>query len=414
MQQIDSGHCNTLLARYSSIYEQHGPGGLQREFATSVHGRTIFLCLQSTNNRLFLVNNQGDNPDIKIPDPTSFTPEHFGPWIHLEPQSTEYWTLASRKLPQQDVLQIGLLTTASVQLYARLQSFLFITWLLLSPVALIPPWMMWRRYKKNTAALAKKIEETALEDGETRPLPSSLPSGEREVLLAVDHLINRHQHMLGQMREAMDNVAHDLRTPMTRLKTIAEYGLQEQSDPNQLRERLSDCLEEADRLLSMLNAMLNVAEAEAESMNLNLQPKRLREILDEVVEVYTLVAEEKKCTLTISEPNPVTANIDPARIGQVWANLIDNAIKYGATAVSIDLRQRENQGVVRISDNGRGISPTELPRIWDRLYRGDRSRSQPGLGLGLTLARAIINAHGGSVTVNSELNKGTIFTITLP
>ncbi|RUM40944.1 MAG: hypothetical protein DSY70_02335, partial [Desulfobulbus sp.] len=102
------------------------------------------------------------------------------------------------------------------------------------------------------------------------------------------------------------------------------------------------------------------------------------------------------------------------RINQVWANLVDNAIKYNATEIEIITRKENNSAQITIRDNGMGISENELPRIWDRLYRGDRSRSKPGLGLGLTLVRATVQNHNGTITASSDLNQGTVFTITLP
>jgi signal transduction histidine kinase len=105
---------------------------------------------------------------------------------------------------------------------------------------------------------------------------------------------------------------------------------------------------------------------------------------------------------------------DEQRICQVWANLIDNAIKYSGSEIKISSQQQGSMVAVRISDNGIGISENEINRIWERLFRGDRSRSKFGLGLGLTLVRAMVKNHHGSIEVHSTLNKGTTFTIFLP
>ncbi len=414
IQQTDRNLCTTGLSSFLSTYKQQGAPGLQKQFATIPHRKTTFLRLQTTRSQLLLISDIHGGRAAELPDFSRLDANVNGTWIQLDEPSRQYWTIRVLTLSNGDTLQLGIRVTDAVLLYNRLKKYLFFTWLLLAPIAVLPARLMFRHYRKVLTGLGRKIEETARGGGEHCPDPMELPSGEQGLLQAVNHLRDRHQALVRQLQETMDNVAHDLRTPLTRLRTIAEYGLQEQGNPEQLRERLTDCLEESDRILSMLNTMLNVAEAEAKSMILDLQVQDLREALKEVVELYAIVADEKNCSLVIHDSGPVTALVDPNRIGQVWANLIDNAIKYGATKIDITLKQKSGRAIVTVGDNGMGISETEKDRIWDRLFRGDRSRSQPGLGLGLTLVRAIINAHGGSISVHSTLNTATTFTVTLP
>ncbi len=414
IQQVDKNLCETTLSRFLAAYQQQGPPGLQKQFATIPHQKTTFLRLQSKRSQLLLISDIHEGRAAELPNFRRLEATSNGTWVQLDEQTRQYWTIMVSTLPNGDILQMGIRVTDAVLFYNRLKKNLFFTWLLLSPVAVLPAWFMFRHYQKALTGIGRKIERSARGEGEDSADRVKLPPGEQGLVQAVHHLTDRHQALVQQLQETMDNVAHDLRTPLARLRTIAEYGLQEQGDPEQLRERLTDCLEESDRILSMLNTMLNVAEAEAKSMVLDLQPLDLREAIEEVVELYTIVAEEKNCSLSIHDSGPVTALVDPNRIGQVWANLIDNAIKYGATKIDITLRQQDDRAVVTVDDNGMGISETEKDRIWNRLFRGDRSRSQPGLGLGLTLVRAIINAHGGSITVHSTLNTATTFTVTLP
>lgn len=414
LQKMDTNLCETALAHFLATYQKQGAPGLQELFAATPNRKTTFLRLRTENNQLLLLSDIHGRQPTELPNFSRFDLTLNGTWIQPDKQIPEYWTIRTATLPEDVLLQAGVRATDAVLLYTTLKNRLFFTWLLLWPLALLPAWLMSRHNRTYLTGLGQKIVDTALAKSDGNRKRMQLAPGEQGMLEAVNMLTDRHQTLVRQLQETMDNVAHDLRTPLTRLRTIAEYGLQERGDPKQLRERLTDCLEESDRILSMLNTMLNVAEAEAGSMVLNLQAMDLREGIEEVIELYQLVADEKNCVLTVHATKPVIAPVAPNRIGQVWANLIDNAIKYGASRVDIDLKQENGSAVVTIRDNGMGISEIEKEQVWDRLFRGDRSRSQPGLGLGLTLVRATIRAHAGSITLHSRLNSGTIFTVKLP
>src|SRR5262249_45405376 len=141
--------------------------------------------------------------------------------------------------------------------------------------------------------------------------------------------------------------------------------------------------------------LMDVAEAEAGAMKLTKTQTNLNSLWTEVIELYQYVAEEKKITVNTEFSQPCEVSVDPAHTGQVFANLLDNAIKFTPEGGKVTVQtQRENDSVVVIvRDTGVGIPPEEHEKIWDRLYRGDKSRSQRGLGLGLSLVRAIVQAH---------------------
>ena len=239
---------------------------------------------------------------------------------------------------------------------------------------------------------------------------------------AVDELSSLFNAMLARittlihgMRNALDHVAHDLRTPMTRLRVTAESALAT-NDPARHREALSDCLEESERVLSMLTTLMDISEAETGTMKLNVSQVSLPDLAKEIVELYEDTAEDAGVTLQSNVPAGLSVPADRDRLRQALANLVDNGIKYTPRGGRVELTAAADQQsvVLRVADSGPGISEQDLPRIFDRLYRGDQSRATRGLGLGLSLVRAYVEAQGGTISVQSSLGKGSIFEIRLP
>jgi len=231
----------------------------------------------------------------------------------------------------------------------------------------------------------------------------------------INGLVRQNRKLVTEIQDSLDNVAHDLRTPVTRLRSVAEYGLQS-DDVSRLKDALADCLEESEQIAAMLKIMMSVAEAESGTMNLDLQPVELGAGLRDVVDLYEYVAEDKGVTVELHCPESLYVNMDSVRMRQVWANLLDNAVKYGRVGghVKIDVIRKDDKALVSFVDDGIGIADSEIHKIWERLYRGDRSRSEKGLGLGLNYVKAVVEAHQGSVSVSSVLNNGTEFKVELP
>lgn len=283
-------------------------------------------------------------------------------------------------------------------------------------LALVGGFYVTRRALLPIRELATTARDVAVSGDLSRRVPASDGHDElTELTELFNRMLARNQQLVHGMRDALDNVAHDLRTPLTRLRGGAELALRG-DDPEAMREALGDTIEESDRVLAMLRMLMDISEAETGLMHLERAPTRLAQLARDTVELYEHVADDAGIGLSVAVDTDVIADVDVMRMRQAIANLVDNAIKYTPRGgrVTLEIAADGGRALVRVRDTGEGIASEALPRIWDRLYRADPSRSRPGLGLGLSLVRAIAHAHDGEVHVESEPGHGSVFTIALP
>lgn len=265
------------------------------------------------------------------------------------------------------------------------------------------------------------VSETARRILETGDLAARVPGpgGRGELVLLVHQLntlLDKNAVHVRVLRETLDNLAHDLRTPLTRLRGTAELALQDGGDPAEARAALADCIDESDRVLHLLEALLDLSAAEAGALKLDRDTLDLRTLTERAADLYREVAEEKRIVVTLDQPAEVPCHADAVRLGQVVNNLVDNALKYTPPGgrVTLAVRAAGPQAAIVVGDNGPGVPAAERTAIFRRLYRGDSSRSQRGLGLGLSMVKAIVEAHGGTVAVDDAPGGGARFTVLLP
>lgn len=265
---------------------------------------------------------------------------------------------------------------------------------------------------REVTRAANEIADGALE----RRVPIGTAGDELDQLASTFNAMLDHiQSLIIGMRDMADNLAHDLRSPLGRVRACAEMSLAN-GEPNGARESWAvSTIEECDRLLQMLDTTLDIAEADSGAAKMNLDRVDLADLVLNASELFQTVAEDRHIGIATRVPEHCWIKGDRQRLQRVIANLLDNALKYTPSGgeVRMELREQAQRVLLSFEDTGVGIAADDLPRIFQRFYRCDPSRSGHGIGLGLSLAQAFVRAHGGDITVTSTPGAGSTFTVTL-
>jgi signal transduction histidine kinase len=325
--------------------------------------------------------------------------------------------VVTRRLPGGVVLEVGRTTLERERLLAQVRALLSRLMILVVVFGLAGGFALtW-----STLTPLRQLAETLGDITRTGRFDARVPVGPgRDVISELgrtsNNLLARIEVLIRGMRESLDTVAHDLRTPVARLRSRAETALVGEADGERSREALADVVEEADRVSSLLTTLMDISEAETGVMRLDRSDVDVGAVASETVELYEDVADQKGVALSSAVPEGVLVWADRQRLRQVLANVVDNAVKYTPAdgRVTISAESAAGEVVIRVTDTGVGIAPEHLPRVWDRLYRAEGTGSERGLGLGLSLVKAVVEAHGGRAEASSDPGRGTTISITLP
>jgi heavy metal sensor kinase len=277
-------------------------------------------------------------------------------------------------------------------------------------------WFMARRALSGIEEVTKTAVDISAGDmGKRVPLKSRGAEVDR-LAITFNDMLDRIHGLICGMREMTDNIAHDLKSPITRIRGIAEMTLTSSNSTEQYEKMAANTIEECDRLLEMIETMLDISELEAGAGELVREEVDLVSLVAEACELFQPLVEDKGQSVVTEFPHNCTVSGDIQRLQRMVANLLDNAIKYTPArgTITVSIHSIQDQAFLSVIDTGMGIAGEDLANVFERFYRCDPSRSEAGAGLGLSLVMAIARSHGGDVAINSDPGKGSTFTISLP
>jgi signal transduction histidine kinase len=251
-----------------------------------------------------------------------------------------------------------------------------------------------------------QTSRSIMEGDLTRRLALAGTNDEIDRLAATTNaMLDRIAELMDGLKEVSDNIAHDLKTPLTRLRNRAEEALRTATGDEDYRAALEATIEESDGLIRTFNALLMIARAEAGQLQASISEFDAAEATRSVAELYEPVAEEKGVTLAVDAATALTIRGNRDLIGQALANLVDNALKHGApsgSTVSLTAQRVGDSIEIGVADRGEGIPLGERARVLERFVRLEASRTRPGSGLGLSLAAAVAKLHGGTLRLDDN------------
>lgn len=428
LESRDRDLIENRLQTYQDLFEKEGIEGIKKIISNPrLHNQSLsfFIHISDSNNKTIFIH----MPEEEIDEKDEFDVNYLDSKIALfgKKEESQWAYIPSKDGDDEDALEVkstglsggyhlhvGQSTEERDELMEKFRGIfisILVPLIFLSVFGVIFITQEILRPLEYLSQSIKKIKEGKLS---TRsPIPATKDEL-YDLTVTFNDMINQVESVVRTMKETLDNIAHDLKTPLTRNRMASELGLQKNSHAD-LKAAAEENIENTDTMLKMVQTIMEVARLDSNTLVLNKERFSSNKVFDEIIDLYFFVAEEKKIQINFNSSD-VETYADRLMLKQALANLVDNAIKYSTNESVINLScfKVENEIQFIVEDKGIGIAEDEIPRIWERLYRADRSRHRPGLGLGLSMVKIFVESHQGRITVESTLGVGSRFTIILP
>jgi heavy metal sensor kinase len=306
-------------------------------------------------------------------------------------------------------------------LYTTLKELLLAS-LLVLPLALaiagLAGYGLARRALSPIELMARQAREITPEKLDAR-LPNDDADDELGQLARVfNETLARLERAFEQLRRFTSDASHELRTPLAMIRSVGEVGLQKDGTRAEYRDIIGSMLEEVNRLTSLIDSLLTISRADSGHIQLHRSVVPVMELAREAAGLFEVLMEEKSLRLVVEGDEDLAVDGDRLFLRQALVNILHNAVKYSpqGEAISVHVLRAEGDAVVEVADRGPGIPAEDQAKIFDRFYRVDKARwrESGGAGLGLAIAKWAVDAHGGSITLESAVDKGATFRIRLP
>jgi signal transduction histidine kinase len=424
LQQQEDEDLIEDVIEFNGYFAESGLSGVKKEIRRELLGgehSDIYFRVYNKSGEPVFSSNLASWPEI--PNPAGMLAnitEDEDSWLlgHRQYQGKEFPTaIALGPLGRDYFIEIGESTEENQEIMDLLLRIFLALLVVVVPVTAFGGWLVARRSVRDLAQVGHAARLLRDGDLQSRARVSAGSAVEvSELAETFNSMAAKVENLLDEMQEITDNVAHDLRSPITRIRAICETALTSCGDRQEFVTAAEDTLIECDRLIAMINATLEVSEIETGIRQPPREPLSLSKLVVDACELYEPLAESHQLRLCCQVQEGCEMTGQRYSLQRMLGNLIDNAIKYspGGQQIEVTLERSEQGFQLTVTDRGVGIAPSERTKVFNRFYRCASDRSRDGCGLGLSFARAVARSHGGDIRLSSQVGAGSAFTVVLP
>jgi len=420
-KEIDEAIAEEMM-EMEILYNEGGVAKLKKEMENEAAPAGIdkeFFLILSTNSKVIASTDLQFWPGLKPirSEVNKATKENCLLMTSKIPCHKHKVRIGTQKVSDDIVVQLGISFADNNKLLTIFSDIIGVCFLILIILSIALGWFITKRAMNGVVLVTQAAAKIKEGDFSHRVNVERKRSEIVELATVFNQMIDKIEMLVNELKNVANNIAHDLKTPVTRIRGVVETTLTGNESIGNYREMSSVIIEECDSMTSLINTVLDISEADTNMIDFKIEDIDLCSIVKKAYELFKPVADNKKIDFQMDySSNNIILKGNSMKLQRVIANLIDNAIKYTPNdgQVSINLYIDEKSACFKIQNSGKGISPENIKYIFNRFYRCDESRSKLGNGLGLSLATAIVKAHGGTISVESEVNKTTTFIVTLP